>query len=33
LLLEVMQGGFRGRAKKTRLGAGGLEPGGAEAAL
>jgi len=28
-----MQGGFRGRAKKTRLGAGGLEPGGAEAAL
>jgi hypothetical protein len=33
LLLEVAQRGFGGRAKKTRLGAGGLKPGGAEAAL
>jgi hypothetical protein len=33
LVLEVTQRGFGRRAKKTRLGAGGLEPGGAEAAL
>jgi hypothetical protein len=31
--LEVAERGAGGRAKKTRLGAGGGEPGGTEAAL